>query len=70
VVDLVVWFSEDTPLKLITTLRPDVLVKGADYAEDEVVGSEVVRAGGGEVVLVELIEGQSTSDTISRMMGS
>ena len=66
-VDLVVIFGEDTPLELITTLRPEVLVKGADYAEAEVVGGDVVKAYGGEVVLAEIVDGHSTTGTISRM---
>jgi len=66
-VDLVVIFAEDTPLELITALRPEVLVKGADYAEAEVVGGDVVKAYGGRVVLAEIIDGHSTTGTISRM---
>ena len=66
-VDLVVIFSEDTPLSLIETLRPDCLVKGADYAVDEVVGGDVVSAYGGRVVLADLEPGFSTTNTISRL---
>lgn len=66
-VDLVVPFDEDTPLKLIETARPDVLVKGADYSEDQVVGHELVRGWGGEVRLAELVEGFSTTAAIARM---
>ena len=66
-VDLVVLFDEDTPLELIRALRPDVLFKGADYAIDEVVGADVVRAYGGEVGLIELEEGHSTTNLIRRM---
>ena len=66
-VDLVVLFSEETPLELIRTLRPDVLVKGADYRIDEVVGAELVRSWGGMVLLVELQQGHSTTGTIRRM---
>lgn len=68
-VDMVVIFSEETPLELITALKPDVLVKGADYTVETVVGSDVVLANGGRVVLAELVEGQSTTKTISRMTG-
>ncbi|MBU2583083.1 MAG: D-glycero-beta-D-manno-heptose 1-phosphate adenylyltransferase [Alphaproteobacteria bacterium] len=64
VVDLVIVFTEDTPIDLIETLRPDVLVKGADYTEDQVVGGDVVKANGGRVVLVALLEGHSTTGTI------
>jgi D-beta-D-heptose 7-phosphate kinase/D-beta-D-heptose 1-phosphate adenosyltransferase len=66
-VDLVVVFDEDTPLQLIRLLRPDLLVKGADYRLDEVVGSDVVREYGGEVLLVRIEPGFSTSATIARI---
>ena len=63
----VVCFDEDTPLALITALVPDVLVKGADYTVDQVVGGDVVSAAGGRVVLAELVPGQSTTGIIARM---
>ena len=66
-VDLVVLFAEDTPVKLIEALRPDVLAKGADYTIDEVVGGEFVQSYGGEILLVDLEEGHSTTGTIERM---
>jgi D-beta-D-heptose 7-phosphate kinase/D-beta-D-heptose 1-phosphate adenosyltransferase len=66
-VDGVVSFEEDTPLALISALVPDVLVKGADYRVDQVVGAEVVQAAGGRVVLAELVAGQSTTGIIERM---
>lgn len=69
-VDLVVPFGEDTPLELIAALRPDVLVKGADYREDQVVGADEVKGWGGRVVLAELSQGFSTTATIARMGGS
>jgi D-beta-D-heptose 7-phosphate kinase/D-beta-D-heptose 1-phosphate adenosyltransferase len=69
-VDRVVLFDEDTPLRLIEQLRPDVLVKGADYSEDQVVGAEQVRSWGGRVVLVPLVEDRSTTGIIERMNGS
>ncbi len=65
-VDLVVVFDQDTPLELITRLKPTVLVKGGDYRKDEVVGREVVEANGGEVVLVDLVPGHSTTDIVRR----
>lgn len=68
-VDMVIIFSEETPLKLIEQLRPDVLVKGADYAIDAVVGADIVLAYGGEVVLAELSPGHSTTATIARLAG-
>ena len=66
-VDLVVVFAEDTPLELLDALRPDLLVKGADYAVEQVVGAAEVRAWGGQVMLAELAEGHSTTETIARL---
>lgn len=66
-VDLVVVFGEDTPLGLIGALRPDVLVKGADYTVETVVGADLVQARGGRVVLADLVAGCSTTNTIKRM---
>jgi D-beta-D-heptose 7-phosphate kinase / D-beta-D-heptose 1-phosphate adenosyltransferase len=66
-VDLVVVFDEDTPLKLIEAIAPDVLVKGADYTVATVVGAEFVQSYGGKIVLAELTPGQSTTATIKRM---
>lgn len=66
-VDLVTVFEEDTPLDLIRALMPDVLFKGADYAGKEVVGRDVVEAAGGQVVLIDLVDGQSTSALVGRM---
>ena len=68
-VDAVVLFAEDTPLELITALGPDVLVKGADYSLDQVVGREVVEGRGGRVFLAELAPGHSTTATIRRLAG-
>ena len=68
-VDLVVVFGEDTPLEIIRALKPDLLVKGADYTVDTVVGADVVHSYGGEVYLAELAEGHSTTDVIRRMGG-
>lgn len=69
-VDLVVPFDAATPLALIEALRPDVLVKGADYTEAQVVGAETVRAYGGEVRLAPLVEGYSTTAAIARLSGA
>ncbi len=66
-VDAVVIFDEDTPLALIEALQPDVLVKGGDYTPDTVVGADVVRARGGEVVIVPLTPGQSTTSIVQRL---
>jgi D-beta-D-heptose 7-phosphate kinase/D-beta-D-heptose 1-phosphate adenosyltransferase len=65
-VDAVVIFGEDTPLALIDALEPDVLVKGADYSVETVVGADLVRRRGGRVVLAELVPGHSTTETLKR----
>ena len=66
-VDCVVLFDPDTPRALINALRPDVLVKGADYARDDIVGAAEVEAWGGRVVRVPLVPGYSTSDLLARL---
>ena len=66
-VDQVVAFAEDTPLALIEALRPDVLIKGAEYTLAEVVGAELVYGYGGRVLLAEILPGHSTSRTIERI---
>ena len=66
-VDAVVVFAEDTPIALIEALRPDVLVKGADYAKAQVVGADRVESWGGKVLLAELAPGHSTTATIKKM---
>jgi len=66
-VDLVAPFDEDTPVELIKAARPDVLIKGADYTEDQVVGGDLVKAWGGEVKLAPIVEGYSTTAAIARM---
>jgi D-beta-D-heptose 7-phosphate kinase/D-beta-D-heptose 1-phosphate adenosyltransferase len=66
-VDMVVVFPQDTPLELILALRPDVLVKGKDYAADKVVGAREVQSWGGRLFLADLTAGQSTTNTIARM---
>jgi D-beta-D-heptose 7-phosphate kinase / D-beta-D-heptose 1-phosphate adenosyltransferase len=69
-VDCVVSFDDDTPLEIIRTLMPDVLVKGADYTIEGVVGGDLVRAAGGRVVLAKLVPGQSTTRTIDLLQGA
>ena len=66
-VDAVTLFAEDTPLKLISLVMPDVLVKGADYSMDRVVGRDLVEASGGKVVLVELMPDASTTRLVNRV---
>ena len=65
-VDAVVLFDENTPLKLIEVIRPDVLVKGADYTEDNIAGAREVRAWGGRVELISLVEGVSTTRLLAK----
>ncbi len=69
-VSAVTLFDQDTPLELITALKPDVIVKGADYTEDQVVGGDVVRARGGRVMLAQLEAGHSTSRLVAMASGS
>ncbi|MFT5618891.1 MAG: rfaE bifunctional protein nucleotidyltransferase chain/domain [Arenicella sp.] len=66
-VDAVVLFGEETPLELISTLLPDVLVKGNDYSVENIVGAKEVLANGGEVKTISLVEGFSTTSTIEKM---
>jgi rfaE bifunctional protein nucleotidyltransferase chain/domain len=66
-VDLVVLFGEDTPLELIRLLKPDVLVKGADYARAAIVGADEVEGWGGRVVRVPLVPGRSTTGLIDQV---
>ena len=69
-VDAVVVFGEDTPLRLIEAIRPDVLVKGGDYTEDAVIGAREVRAWGGRVELIPLAGDVSTTRLIARSVAS
>jgi len=66
-VDLVVIFPEDTPLELVKTLKPDVIVKGGDYTESTIVGATEVKSWGGRVVVVPLTPGQSTTAIIRKL---
>jgi D-beta-D-heptose 7-phosphate kinase/D-beta-D-heptose 1-phosphate adenosyltransferase len=68
-VDLVVLFDEDTPLELVRELEPDVLVKGADYRREDVVGADLVLARGGRVELVPLTPGRSSTALRQRVEG-
>ena len=65
--DLVVVFGEDTPLELIKAVQPAVLVKGADYTKEQVVGADVVEAAGGRIVLADLVDSYSTTATIAAL---
>jgi D-beta-D-heptose 7-phosphate kinase/D-beta-D-heptose 1-phosphate adenosyltransferase len=68
-VDLVAIFEEDTPIELITRIRPSVLVKGGDYTREQVVGYEIVEANGGEVLLIDILPGHSTTSLVDRARG-
>ena len=67
IVDAVVIFNEDTPLELIKSIMPDILVKGGDYTIDKIAGAKEVIANGGKVVLADIIDGVSTSSIIEKM---
>ena len=66
-IDYIVLFDEETPLKLISDIKPDILVKGADYSHDEVVGHEIVESYGGQVHLIELVKDISTTTIINKI---
>jgi len=66
-VDAVVFFAEPTPLAVIEAVRPDVLIKGEDYAEVDIVGAIEVRSWGGHVLRAPLMEGHSTSAMLERL---
>jgi rfaE bifunctional protein nucleotidyltransferase chain/domain len=68
-VDLVAIFEEDTPIELIAKVRPSVLVKGGDYTREQVVGHEIVEAAGGQVMLVDILPGHSTTSLVGRARG-
>lgn len=68
-VDVIVAFAEDTPLETIKRLRPNMLFKGADYSPEQVVGADIVKADGGELVLLDLVPGRSTTNIIARARG-
>lgn len=66
-VDHVIAFDEDTPIALVVALRPDVLVKGADWAEDDIAGSAEVKTWGGRVARIDLVPGVSTTEIMRRI---
>lgn len=66
-VDAVILFDEDTPLNLINAIKPNVIAKGSDYSANQVVGGKEVRSWGGEIALIDLVEGRSTSNIIQKM---
>ena len=66
-VDAIVVFEEDTPINVITTLMPDILVKGADYSVENIVGAKEVTANGGEVKTINFVEGYSSTSIIQKI---
>lgn len=66
-VSKVVLFDEDTPFELISLVQPDILVKGGDYKPEDIVGYDIVKGKGGEIVTIDLVEGHSTTSIINRM---
>jgi D-beta-D-heptose 7-phosphate kinase/D-beta-D-heptose 1-phosphate adenosyltransferase len=67
-IDYLIRFDDDTPLKLIESIKPDVLVKGEDYSKSQVVGADFVESCGGRVALAPLVNGRSTSSVIQRIL--
>ena len=67
-VDFVVLFSEDSPLRLIKALKPDVLIKGADWSKKKIIGADFVESYGGKVLTVNLVKGRSTSALIEKIV--
>jgi len=66
-VDFVVIFSDDTPYNLINEIKPDYLVKGSDYKNQEIAGSDIVKSYGGQVVLIDYVNGKSTTNIINNI---
>jgi len=68
-VDAVVFFGEDTPYNLINITQPDVLVKGADYKPEDIIGYDIIKNKGGEIITIEFLEGYSTSAIENKILG-
>lgn len=66
-VDIVIIFNEDTPEKLIKIIKPDILVKGGDYNIDTIVGGDIVKSYGGEIKIINYVEGYSTTNIINKI---
>jgi D-glycero-beta-D-manno-heptose 1-phosphate adenylyltransferase len=66
-VEAIILFDEDTPYELIKIVKPDVLVKGGDYNENTIVGADIVRANGGDVVVIPLVQGYSTTEILKKV---
>ena len=69
-IDYIVMFADDTPLKLIKALRPDILVKGSDWALNEIVGKDILDSYGGKVKRIKLVRGRSTTNVIDKIKNS
>ena len=67
-VDKVVFFDEDTPYELIKYIQPDILVKGSDYKEEDIVGFDILKSKGGEVITIDFVEGYSTSNIVNKIL--
>ncbi len=67
-IDLIVYFDEETPYELIKFLQPNVLVKGNDYKAENIVGFDVVKANGGQIVTIPMVEGYSTTKLIEKIL--
>ena len=69
-VDAVVLFNEDTPYDLIRFVQPDILVKGSDYKPEDIVGYDILKAKGGEIITIDFLEGYSTSGIVDKIKNS
>ena len=69
-VDAIILFSEETPLNLITTIKPDILAKGGDYKIDTIVGHEIVKENGGDVIIIPFVDGFSSTNIINKIKNS
>jgi D-beta-D-heptose 7-phosphate kinase/D-beta-D-heptose 1-phosphate adenosyltransferase len=67
-VDFVVKFDQDTPYELIKRIKPDILVKGGDYTPEQVIGKDIVESYGGELKIIELVEGAATTNIIRKIL--
>lgn len=67
-VDLIVFFDEDTPFNLIKLLQPNVLVKGNDYEVEKIIGFDILKENGGQVITIPFLEGYSTSSLIKKII--
>ena len=66
--DRIIFFDEDTPLELIRFIQPDILVKGSDYKPENIVGYDIVKAKGGQIVTIDLTQGYSTTSILNKLI--